>query len=192
MIGDVLFDKWFERLCASFNKSVSAKHKAIWYQEVERDDPEPFRRTMGVLTNGKFWPTFGTYHQIYENYKEFVGVDAIEYCGDCISGWVIVNLKDGKGAAGPCSICYPNSKYGVDPKGLDLKWVMNPVERNENNEPIPPEKLKVLIHELIESLDKIKSFGPGVPLAVKEEDRRRNLERDKARDAEREYENETQ
>jgi len=137
MIGTDTFNKSFDRLCASFNKPVTSANRDIWHQEVRECDYKPFVRAMGMLTNAQYWPKFGDFHSAYGTFRD-MDAGVIDYCGNCLNGQVVVELKDDMTASNPCSICYPKHPYGVDPKGLTLKWVENPVAYNSSKKLTSP------------------------------------------------------
>jgi len=155
MIGTDTFNKSFDRLCASFNKSVTSANRDLWHKEVRECEYKPFVRAMGMLTYGQYWPKFGDFHTAYGTFLSMGAVEK-EYCGRCLNGWVIVTTDVGNGeAVALCANCYPKSSIAIDPAGYGLKWVQDPVKFNQNNRQVPPEEAKEIIKEIKGMLEQL-------------------------------------
>lgn len=129
MISQSQFITEFEKLEASFARSIPSRQKDTWYAQVEGTDYQRFKDTMFRLIRGDRFPNFGIFWDVYnglanpeERKRELKG------CRLCLKGMLHIviyseRVKREVDCVAFCKDCHPELPHAVDPR---RKWKFQP------------------------------------------------------------------
>lgn len=161
MISEQQFIEHMQNLEASFVRSLSAKVKDGWFNEVKQCGFPVFKAAMRKLMLGDKFPHFGQYWAVYNMVKtDMQGAEEVQRgCDGCRYGYIHYRVFDKTldrkiDYTGSCRRCCPERKRTLDPnQPYHYQPGMEPW-RVKKSVPIPPETAKAMIQELIEKMNR--------------------------------------
>ena len=161
MISEGQFIAEFEKLEASFARSLTAKQRDGWYAEVQDVDWQRFRRTVAMLKMADHFPRFGDFWGAYRVTSDDAdGADAkTRGCELCRDGYIHHIQKSDKlnredEVVSFCSRCWPDHRNGADPRRA-FRFVPNTEPFDRWTMPINREEALELCREYISAFNEV-------------------------------------
>jgi len=186
MISKGQFIDGVDRLEAAHQRKMTARTKTIWHEDCEEWDHTAFKVAIGRMRRFEHWPNWKDFENAYFDALKYVYKDSeTEYCGFCNDGWLMYREKSkltGQDVeyAATCARCRPTDQHRMDPLKPGVRFFCDYEEMNKSKRQYSPEECREIWHEIVGVLSGLAKKGNKEK--ADEQDRARNIRRDKARE----------